>query len=65
MDFRYIVPLLLIGAALLGVSFNRLSEKYRDGEEIRSRAARFAVGALLGSTVLFSVLSVILYPLYF
>ncbi len=65
MDFRYIVPLLLIGTVLLGVSLNRLSERHRNGCSRKDRIARFTVGAIFGLTVLFSVLSVILYPLYF
>ena len=62
MDFRYVVPLLLIGAVILGVSTNRLHQKkYGKG----GRLGRLAVGAVSGLTVVFSAVSVILYPLYF
>lgn len=58
MDFRYIVPTLLIGAVFLGVALRRLGEH-------RGRFATALRAVLLCSTAAFCVCSLLLYPFYF
>ena len=58
MDFRYIVPTLLIGAVFLGVALRRLGEHH----------GRFAIllqAILLCGSAAFCVCSLLLYPFYF
>lgn len=58
MDFRYIVPTLLIGAVFLGVSLRRL-------ERCRDRVSTILRAALLCGCVAFCVCSVLLYPFFY
>lgn len=58
MDFRYIVPTLLIGAVFFGVLLRQLSER-------SGRIAAILRTVLLCFTAAFSICSVLLYPLVF
>lgn len=58
MDFRYIVPTLLIGAVFLGVALRRLGEHH-------GRFATFLRAILLCGCIAFCVCSALLYPFYF
>lgn len=58
MDFRYIVPTLLIGAVFLGVTLRRLGEHF-------GRFATLLRAVLLCSAAAFCVCSLLLYPFYF
>lgn len=58
MDFRYIVPTLLIGAVFLGVTIRRLEER-------KGRFALLLRTVLLCCTAAFCVCSLLLYPFYF
>lgn len=58
MDFRYIVPTLLIGAVFFGVVLRELSGR-------NGRIATILRTVLLSCTAAFSVCSVLLYPLVF
>ena len=62
MDFRYIVPLLLTGTVFIALAMKAISAENGD----RSKAAvRVSFSVLLVLTVIFSFISVVLYPLYY
>ncbi len=54
MNFRYITPTVIIGAFFMGVTIKRLKEKSSKGADI-------AIKAMSGVTVLFCLLSIIIY----
>ena len=65
MDFRYIVPLLLIGSVFAGLGLNVLRKREEEGTSKHGKAVRVLLGSVLALTACFSAVSVILYPLYF
>ncbi|MBP5230789.1 MAG: glycosyltransferase family 39 protein [Clostridia bacterium] len=65
MDFRYIVPLLLIGSVLLGVFLNSAQHDAEEGGGKKAGFMRILSKAALAAVIAFSALSLILYPFYF
>ncbi|MCH5182619.1 MAG: glycosyltransferase family 39 protein [Oscillospiraceae bacterium] len=58
MDFRYIVPTLLIGAVFFGAALRRLEER-------RDRLSVLLKSVLLCGTAAFCICSLLLYPFYY
>lgn len=65
MDFRYIVPLLLIGSVCLGLGLNAMRTGTEKADRKHAGFIRALPGVFLALVSAFSVLSMILYPFYF
>lgn len=67
MDFRYIVPTLLVGACFFGKAMERLEETRgkRTSAASKAKAASAASALLTATTVVFSVCSVCMYPFFY